>query len=174
MSALDDKTVSRFWAKVNRDGPVHPTLGTPCWLWTRSTRRGYGRARAPRGVGTEAAHRIAWMMLVGPIPEGLELDHLCRVRACVNPAHLEPVTHAENLRRGIRRDVSVGKTHCKHGHEYTRANVYMHRGARYCVECHRIRHRAWLSRKAEARGFRRPGDRTQPASAPSPRRIRRP
>lgn len=92
---------ARFWSKVDKDGPLPkwaPCLG-PCWLWTppvdRST--GYGRINIDRSnIG---AHRFAYELLVGPIPEGLQIDHLCRVRACVNPAHLEPVTVSENVRR---------------------------------------------------------------------------
>jgi hypothetical protein len=88
-----------FWAKVNKDGPLsahRPDLG-PCWLWTAAHHR-YGIFQPEKG--NQLAHRIAYEMLVGPVPEGLELDHLCRVTLCVNPAHLEPVTHRENVRRG--------------------------------------------------------------------------
>jgi hypothetical protein len=75
---------------------------TPCWIWQLSlhARTGYG-AKKTNGVST-LAHRAVYEHHVGPIPDGLELDHLCRVRACVNPAHLEPVTHKENVRRGLR------------------------------------------------------------------------
>lgn len=71
-----------------------------CWLWRHPSENGYGRIRVNRK--TMWAHRIGYELLVGPIPPELELDHLCRVPACVNPAHLEPVTHRENLRRGAR------------------------------------------------------------------------
>lgn len=81
----------RFWAKVDALGP--------CWLWTKGkTANGYGRF----GVTSKdkrLAHIFAWTTLVGPVPEGLQLDHLCRVRLCVNPDHLEPVTPQENWRR---------------------------------------------------------------------------
>src|SRR4051812_32042472 len=86
----------RFWAKVNRDGPVpefNPSLG-PCWLWTAATRNGYGKiGRKVEGAfHTYDAHRVSYESLRGCIPTGMQLDHLCRVNGCVNPDHLEPVT----------------------------------------------------------------------------------
>ena len=80
----------------------------------------------------------------GPIPEGLELDHLCRVPACVNPLHLEAVTHAENMARGIRFDVGAAQravTHCPKGHPYSEANTYRYAGERACRACVRDRKR---------------------------------
>lgn len=93
----------RFWAKVNKDGPTphqRPELG-PCWVWTASLGKdGYGhihnRGAEPQ---TMSAHRAAYIIEVGPIPDGLELDHLCLNQRCVNPKHLEPVTHLVNMRR---------------------------------------------------------------------------
>lgn len=96
----------RFWVKVDKKGPVptaRPDLG-PCWVWTASHVDGYGRFRVHGH--TEMAHRWIWEQTVGPIPDHLLLDHLCRNRSCVKaladqhgPAHLEPVTFMENLRR---------------------------------------------------------------------------
>jgi hypothetical protein len=78
---------------------------TGCWLWTgQINHAGYGRFAMPRsqpGQRERLAHRMTWEMAVGPVPEGLQLDHLCRRRSCVNPDHLEPVTSAENTRRGV-------------------------------------------------------------------------
>lgn len=109
----------RFWAKVDQSGD--------CWLWTAATSaKGYGQFRASRGASQVAAHRYAYMDLVGPIPDGLALDHLCRVRNCVNPAHLEPVTTAENNLRSLPyRPPSIRskKTHCVNGHEFTPENT---------------------------------------------------
>lgn len=125
----------RFWARANKNGPIsatRPDLG-PCWLWTSTiTGAGYGL------IGVDGkrryAHRISYELLVGPIPQGLELDHLCRTTACVNPDHLEPVTHREN----IRRSKPATKTHCVHGHLYDEENTYLdRRGCRFCRECKR-------------------------------------
>ena len=82
----------RFWAKVDKTGPVSeyaPILGS-CWLWLGTKSKGYGQFKV-NGVAVKA-HRFAYELLRGPILSGLTLDHLCRVRACVNPSHMEPVT----------------------------------------------------------------------------------
>lgn len=87
----DARLPQRFWDKVR----LEPS---GCWLWTANTNRGYGNFTV--AGKTRKAHRISYQTFVGAIPDGLALDHLCRVRACVNPSHLEPVTWAENVRRG--------------------------------------------------------------------------
>lgn len=116
----------RFFEKVDAAGP--------CWLWTASLSKGYGQFWT--GERLQMAHLWAWEHLVGPIPAGLDLDHLCRVRRCVNPDHLDPVTRAENLARGATIPArNARKTHCLMGHEFTEANTYRHRGARYCRAC---------------------------------------
>lgn len=109
-----------------------------CWLWTAClTKNGYGRFSWDGKV--RLAHRVAYELLVGPIPEGLEIDHLCRVRHCVNPDHLEPVTRRENIHRGFGiTAVHARKTHCPKGHEYTEDNLLLSaldRGNRVCKTC---------------------------------------
>lgn len=138
MSDLDDKTVARFWSKVNKDGPVHPALGTPCWMWIPPTSKRYAQFKIDGKH--HAAHRVSYRVLVGDVPAGLELDHLCRVRMCVNPAHLEPVTHHENLLRGnAPAAINKRKTHCQNGHEFAGDNlvhtVSRGRPSRLCRTC---------------------------------------
>ena len=126
---IPHSTSERFWAKINKTDT--------CWLWIAScTNNGYGQFRTRRGkVVTYLAHRFAYEMLAGPIPSGLTLDHLCRVRQCVNPSHLEPVTNRENLMRGIRTGGGVNKTHCLRGHPFDEINTYRKNGRRHCRTC---------------------------------------
>lgn len=104
-----------------------------CWMWQGSKfRLGYAQITFDKRV--QSAHRISYKMFIGGIPDGLELDHLCSKRACVNPGHLEPVTHAENARRASERQLS-----CKHGHPYTIENTYFNKqGGRSCKACNMI------------------------------------
>lgn len=108
-----------------------------CWLWTGATVRGYGKlTRGGRGEGHVLAHRLSYELLIGPIPDGLQIDHLCRVRNCVNPDHLEAVTQLENIRRAPQ----VSGAYCKHGHERTPENTYVRKdrpGYRHCRVCAR-------------------------------------
>lgn len=113
-----------------------------CWLWTGShSRGGYGQVqigrRSKNGHPSPAlAHRVAYELFVGPIPEGLTIDHLCRVRHCVNPAHLEPVTRGENTLRGNGAcAVNARKTHCKRGHLLDGDNVRLRPTGRECRAC---------------------------------------
>lgn len=124
---------------------------TGCWEWTASkTGDGYGQLRAEGTM--RRAHRVAYELIEGPIPEGLQLDHLCRVRHCINPAHLEPVTPVENMRRA---PVSVSvinaaKTRCDAGHEFTPENTYLRpKGRRGCRTCNRVAVARYTARQRE-------------------------
>jgi hypothetical protein len=116
-----------------------------CWFWTGTVGSdGYGRTRIrlPDGRMCHAAHRAVYEVFVGPIPEGLELDHLCRNRACVRPEHLDPVTREENIRRIPPPEPA---THCGNGHEFTEENT---RWVRVCVTCSRDSTARYRSRKS--------------------------
>ena len=101
-----------------------PEPNSGCWLWDRAiSQTGYGNICVDGKY--RGAHRVVYEALVGPIPEGLHLDHRCRVRACVNPNHLEPVSQRENSLRGVgAAAVNARQTHCRHGHELTPENTY--------------------------------------------------
>ena len=126
----------RFWAKVDFNGPVpehRPELG-PCWLWTAATRRRYGAFYVGRnGIHMMPAHRFAYEFCVGPIPDGLTIDHLCRICHCQEPDHLEPVTNRVNVLRGEGlAAANARKTHCPKGHAY---DLFQKDGRRYCRRC---------------------------------------
>ena len=119
-----------------------------CWPWPGYVNsHGYGYARW-RG-GAVRAHRVAYEAVIGPIPEGLVLDHLCRNRACVNPYHLEPVDDRTNNLRGFSPPaMNARKTHCSRGHEFTPENTYRWpNGKRRCRTCHRLDQRARVAKE---------------------------
>ena len=124
--------LERMWAMMS------PEPFSGCWLWMGYiTPQGYGRS-SEAGGKSDFAHRIAYRALRGPIPAGLHLDHLCRVRCCINPAHLEPVTPAETIRRGETGIQEARKTHCPQGHEYTPENTRISCGSRICRACAKV------------------------------------
>ena len=114
-----NKTEARFWKYTKKT--------YSCWLWTGTLGPGgYGRLRHSELRKSVAAHRFAYELLVGPIPEGLQIDHLCRVHGCVNPAHLEPVTGKENQHRGFSfAGINHRKTHCPRNHPLSGENLYI-------------------------------------------------
>lgn len=112
-----------------------------CRIWLRKLRSGYGRIHLNGSPGLKSAHRVSYETFVGPIPDGLQIDHLCRNTACINPAHLEPVTPHENARRGTVWDHNRAKTKCPKGHPYSIENTHVrkNRNSRECRECMRAR-----------------------------------
>lgn len=126
---------------------------TRCWVWVgKKTASGYGLFSV-KGRWVRA-HRWAYMTLVGPLVEGMQIDHLCRNRACVNPSHLEQVTQQENIRRGrsgeAARQRNLAKTHCPKGHEYSPENTFVSKsGSRSCRTCNRARWKAHRRKKKE-------------------------
>lgn len=144
---ITQKTMSvsdRFWSQVD----VHE-FGSGCWIWLGTT--------LPDGYGSffhhgrrVAAHRFSYENVIGPIPSGLQLDHLCRNRRCVRPDHLEPVTCRENVIRGEGLAAkNARKVTCPSGHRYDGINAD---GARVCRACDRNR---WERRKAHRNAVRR-------------------
>lgn len=145
----DTERLQRAWAQIDFNGPIaSPALG-PCWVWTGPILpTGYGYMGTHKGPGR--AHLFMWHMTHGAVPDGLELDHLCRVRHCVRPDHLEPVTHRENMLRSpiTGPGINARKTHCIHGHEFTPENTYVtKKGQRYCRACQRRRDEAYRQRR---------------------------
>jgi hypothetical protein len=127
-------------------------IGDGCWEWTgRIGNKGYGRFDTFPPKREVPAHRVVYELMVGPVPDGLEIDHLCRNRACVRPDHLEPVTRQENCRRAAlhedwHRPKPQNKTHCIRGHALTIENTWSAgksgRKCRICGEIARARYRA--------------------------------
>lgn len=139
VKARRERAPALFWARVNKTDQ--------CWTWT-GAHFWSGYARVKYCGRDTVAHRVAYELAVGPIPKGLEIDHLCRNRGCVRPDHLEPVTHSVNERRGdtvIARNAA--KTHCVRGHALSGVNVLIRRnGNRRCQACERAYQKRLRSR----------------------------
>lgn len=163
LSASEKEFVlSRIKSRIN-------ITSSGCWEWQGpKSHNGYGVLSLPQNLKEllgSRVHRITYQIYVGDIPEGLQLDHLCRNRPCVNPQHVEPVTAKENIRRG-----ETGKhnkhrgwlyqrmtTACVHGHPYDEKNTRIYKGKKDCRECDRIRSR----KKTEKRRMEREGRNVQ-------------
>jgi hypothetical protein len=139
--------MQRFLAKIRID----PETG--CWMWTAHINKVTGYGEFWDGTRLRGAHAFSYEAHKGPLPKGLEPDHLCRRRPCVNPAHLEAVTRLENLLRGDT-NVALGRTrtHCAKGHPLDGDNVYLTpRGWRRCRKCRRKEYQDWVSQNREQR-----------------------
>lgn len=134
---------ARFWPKVEKQGPVpfvRPDLG-PCWQWLGAKfSNGYGAFRFYRD-GTGRAHRYAYMLLVGDIPDDLVVDHLCENVACVNPSHFAIVTDVQNVMRGDSpHAVNARRKTCTRGHEFDSVTTTGHRRCGKCMQMHSALH----------------------------------
>lgn len=146
ISTWAEHYVTRFWSKVDRSGGANA-----CWLWSGSTKKTKGYGQTSAHGWTYRAHRVSYELSVGPVPKGLVLDHLCRVRSCVNPAHLETVTNRENILRGTGAPARYARqANCPKGHTYTDIGTQ-----RRCLICKNedSRQRRALKRAAKLRGL---------------------
>lgn len=151
--ARKTSAAERFWPKIDKRGPVSLIRGVHgnCWTWVASLdKRGYGQFFD--GNTMVKAYKWAYVDRFGPVAPGLDLDHRCRVRACCNPAHLEPVSHRVNVLRGMSPGaISYRTNRCFRGHEFTPANTGVRRdGSRICRKCDAARSRAYQARKQAA------------------------
>jgi len=143
MGQIGRPPIQRFAAKV--------ALSQGCWLWTGALNpRGYPLLNV--GGRSTLAHRYAYETFGGVIPDGWTLDHVCEMKACVNPNHLDPAPALVNHARANRQLFGIGqsrKTRCPQGHPYDEANTYRHRGERHCRTCAREANRRWTARKGK-------------------------
>jgi hypothetical protein len=147
---FDASIEARFWPKVDTDNP------SGCWIWTAATNGlGYGvlwLGHDRRGY----AHRIAYELFRGPIPDGLDLDHLCRRPSCVYPWHLQAVTHRVNVRRGNAPSARIARSgRCSYGHLRTPTNTRTRDGKTFCRPCQARWAREARQRRAVERSLAR-------------------
>lgn len=124
---------------------AHSKRWNNCLVWQLSgLAKGYGQIWVGPGKGhMRLAHRISYELWVGPIPEGWEIDHLCKNKACIEPTHLEAVSREEHQRRTDQGAFNLAKTQCPEGHAYDETNTYRHGTRRHCKTCRRARVRRW-------------------------------
>ena len=146
---LTNVTRRAFWSRVLKT--------KACWVWVGHIKKGtgYGKMRLPIGGRRPEvmAHRVSYVIAYGALPEGTEIDHLCRVKHCVNPAHLEAVPHGVNVQRGRAADHWRNKARCPRGHPYNERNTYIRAcrpNNRICLTCHRERDRIAQARRRNA------------------------
>ena len=158
----------RFWPKVDKNGPIppyRPDLGS-CWIWTAYINPSCGYGGFSIKNRCRLAHKVSWMLAGRSVPDGMTLDHLCRVRHCVNPSHLEVVTSVENVLRGMSPNaINARKTHCaRGGHLLNGKNLLRHKRrngkvGRECRMCHNELARARWKRRTTV-----PVDKASPAA----------
>jgi hypothetical protein len=142
-------TVEKVLERIERKSVVDPVTG--CWNWTGAL---CGPSPGYAAMDTLRVHRATYEIFVGHIPKGLELDHLCRNTKCINPYHLEAVTHRENVLRGTNPAAINGrKTHCINGHPLEGPHIYMWRNRRKCRLCEPLKYQKkiakWKARTSE-------------------------
>lgn len=130
--------IARFWS--------HVVKSPGCWHWQLTPHHeGYGQVKL--GLKTYQAHRVSWLLIIGPIPEGREMHHTCGNKLCVNPDHLLAVTDMEHSLIDGAACVNRRKTHCAKGHEYSPGNTALYNGKRICRICNRAKQRRKYARK---------------------------
>lgn len=144
MSKQPTPIADRFWPKVDKRGDDE------CWMWLAAVNKATGYGQIFNGATMSAAHRVAYELSVGQIPDRMTIDHTCNVRLCVNPAHLRPCTTQENTRLAKER-----RSTCRRGHPLTENTYVSPRGERRCRACNSDRHREYVQRRADA--YRRSG-----------------
>lgn len=139
---------------------IMPIPWSGCWVWT-GVLNGGGYGVVSVANRARLAHRVIFELLRHRVPDGLELDHKCRVRSCVNPDHLEPVTRSENIRRGLapgqlsalQTKLALERTHCPYGHPYSDDNLIVQKTGRVCRECKKRRQKAAFRLRQDKAGI---------------------